>query len=224
MEPKNIIKVCMVIVLLTVGTSCEQVFNSNQPDLSESLDPVEELRIIKGAENATLTVNANRENQAYFSINFSNIGQNNVIDNGTKDSWCIDVRKSIDSNQGRYEGIKLYSTYLVEKWYAVNYLLNIAVDLRNDDQDISWLEIQLAIWSLRGYPKFDLDETELEDLPGQFSSDGQPAFSYQKVADILDIVEEGYRNFDYTKPGTKFAVVAEMPVDIQTVITVVEKK
>jgi hypothetical protein len=40
----------------------------------------------------------------------------------------------------------------------------------------------------------------------------------------LEFVEENYRDFDFEESGTKFAVIAEMPVDVQTVIAVAEKK
>ena len=216
----------LVLVLLVLN-ACENVFNSNKDetisDLSGSLEPIEEVYMIDGGENATLVVNTHKDDRAYFSIKFTEIEYNEIITNGVKDAWCIDVSKSIDSNNGRYENIKLFSTHLVEQWKPVNYLLNIQQALRNNDPQITWLEIQLAIWSLRAYPKFDLHTTNLENLPGQFREDGQPLFSYEKVDEILAFVEANYRNFNFDQSGVKFAVVAEMPVDVQTVITITEK-
>lgn len=215
-----------IIATFLLVTACDNKITDNDtktPDLSESLDPIEEVYLIEGGENAALLVNKHRDEQAYFSIEFSNIESNEFISNGLKDAWCIDIRKPIDSNNGKYENIKLYSTHLVEKWMPLNFLLNVQNQLRSQDPNISWLEVQLAIWSLRGYPEFDLDEVDINDLPGQFRSEGEPTFNYDKVNEILEFVDANYRDFDFTKSGLKFAVIAEMPVDVQTVIAVAEK-
>ena len=214
-----------IVVLSLFLISCDHALtdqNNKTPELAKSLDPVEQVQIIKEAENTALKVNFNSKKEAYFSIDFTNITSNPIIDNGLRDAWCIDVFKSIDSNNGIYHNIKLYSTDLVEQWKPVNYLLNIQQALKDNDPLITWLEIQLAIWSLRAYPKFDLHTTNLENLPGQFREDGQPLFSYEKVDEILAFVEANYRNFNFDQSGVKFAVVAEMPVDVQTVITIAE--
>lgn len=223
---KNII-IAGAIAFFLLVTACDNKITGDdpeKPDLSDSLDPIEEVYLIEGGENSTLIVNQNKEQQAYFSIAFSDIESNEIISNGVKDGWCIDVWKSIDSTDGKYENIKLYSTYLVKKWMPLNYLLNVQNQLKDQDPDITWLEIQLVIWSLRGYPEFHLNSIDIEDLPGQFRSNGEPTFSYEKVDELLEFVEANYRDFDFTKSNTKFAVIAEMPVDVQTVIAVAEKK
>ncbi|MEL7834386.1 hypothetical protein [Fodinibius sp. Rm-B-1B1-1] len=216
---------CLVASIMFMA--CENPLTGNKddrkPDLGESLTPIEEMSLIEGAESATLTININGAKKAYFNIEFSNIGSNKIIDNELKDGWCIDVWKSIDSNDGVYTNIKLYSTHLVEQWKPVNYLLNVQQALRNNDPQITWLEIQLVIWSLRAYPEFDLETTSIENLPGQFRKDGKALFSYEKVYEILDFVEANYKSFNFDQNGAKFAVVAEMPIDVQTVITIAEK-
>ena len=205
--------------ILFFSNSCEYV-SQNDNELSESLEPVEEVSLISGGENATITVNKGGD-QAYFSIDFDNIGPNDVIQNGTGEGWCIDWRKSIDSNGGSYNGIELYSTYLVEEWKPINYLLNIKADLRANDPDLTWRELQVVIWTLRANPEFNLDEVATEDLSSRLlTSDGQPNFSYEKVQEILDIVDAGHKDFNFT-PDSKFAVVAATPSDVQTVFTVI---
>lgn len=223
----KLLKIDILVLLgmaLIFTTSCKEEVTGNEQDLSESLDPIEEVTPVEGAENTTLTVHLNQDDEAYFDIQFDDIAENNVIGNGLNQAWCIDVWKPIDHEGGVYTGIKLYSTYRVEKWNKVNYLLNIEDELRENDEEITWREIQLAIWSLRGNPEFDLDEIAIEDLAGEMQSNGEPKFSHEKVDEVLDIVEEEYEDFDYTNDGTKFAVIAEMPEDVQTVITVVEKQ
>lgn len=211
----------LLAVIVFLNISCKNNTSGNN-DITDSLDPVEEVSLIPGADNTTLTVNSNIENQAYFTLEFSNVESNDIIGNESKDGWCIDVSKTIDRNNAVYEDITLYSTDNVESWKPINYLENIREELKDEDPDISWLEIQVAIWSLRSNPDFDLDEVNVEDLPSQFHKDGEPTFSIEKVKNIVDRVKEEYKDFEFTS-GTKFAVIAETPPDIQTVIAFVEK-
>lgn len=222
MKPVTNFKICLIAITVLFSTSCEKTPTGSEPDLSESLETVEEVRLIPGGQNATITVNKNFK-EAYFNIDFSDINANNVIENGMREAWCIDWTKPLDSGNGTYNGIKLHSTDLVEKWQPLNYLLNIKEQLLKGDPQITWREIQITIWSLRANPEFDLDTVTAEELSNAFTTDGQPNFSYEKVREILKIVENGYEEFDFSA-GTKFAVIAETPADVQTVFGVVEKK
>ena len=207
----------LIITLLLAAPACKNL--TTESNLDDSLDPVEEVTRINGANNATITVN--RAENAYFKLNFSEISENSVIGNGEGEGWCIDWQKPIDSNGGVYTNIQLYSTYNVEKWKPINYLFNIMDQLKQDDPNITYLEIQIAIWSMRGNPAFDLDTIEVTDLPGRMHSGGEPTFIREKVDYILQVVESGYRDFVPTE-GSRFAVIAETPADVQTVITVIE--
>ncbi|NGP75639.1 hypothetical protein G3570_03285 [Balneolaceae bacterium YR4-1] len=222
MKPVTNFKICLIAMTVLFSTSCEKSLTGSEPDLTITLKSVEEVQLISGGENTTITVNKNN-NESNFSIYFSNIDANNVIENGTLEAWCIDWTKHIGSNNTTYQGIKLYSTDRVEKWEKVNYLLNIKDQLKNGDPNITWREFQVVIWSLRANPEFDLDKIEVEDLPSSMLTNGQPNFSYDKVKEILLILENGYKEFVFSA-GTKFAVIAATPADVQTVFGVVEKK
>lgn len=216
-------KIYLLAILALFSISCEKTLTGSEPDLSDTLDPVEDVMLIPGGDNATIMVNKNHQT-AYFNLLLSDIGTNDLIENGTKEAWCIDWTKPIESSNTIYNSIKLYSTDMVEQWMPVNYLLNISQDLRSSDPDLTWHEIQLVIWSLRANPEFDLNSVAIEDLPSSFrTEDGQRNFDTQKVNEILTMVETGYKDFDFSS-GTKFAVIAETPVDIQTIFVVVEKK
>jgi hypothetical protein len=210
-----------VIYMIVFFTACNDVTDHDDNDLGDSLTPVENVTPIEGGEGSTMTVN---RGGAYFSIQFENILPNDVIDNGTREGWCIDWQKPIDSRGGVYDDIPLYSTENVRGWEKLNYLLNIKDDLNADGERFGYREIQLAIWSLRGYPEFNLHDLEVDELPERMvDGDSEPLFSYEKVDELLSIVDAGYEDFEY-EAGTKFAVIGETPSDIQTVITVVEKK
>jgi hypothetical protein len=207
----------LLSIFLIAAPSCKKL--TTESNLDDSLDPVEEVSRINGANNATITVN--RAENAYFRLNFSEISENSVIGNGEGEGWCIDWQKPIDSNGGVYTNIQLYSTYNVEKWKPINYLFNIIDQLKQDDPQMTSLEVQIAIWLMRGNPILNLDTVDIEDLPGRMHNNGEPTFNRQKVDYILQVVESGYRDF-VPSEGTRFAVIAETPAEVQTVITVVE--
>lgn len=217
LKKTNLIILSIFVLSLFVFASCE-ILEQNDKQLSESLESVEEVILIPEGKDATITVN--QDNKAFFSIGFSDIEQNDVIQNGIGEGWCIDWQTEIDSENGVYNGVELYSTYRVEKWKPVNYLINIKDDLMANNSEITYREIQLAIWSFRANPEFNLEEVALEDLPGRMVKDGQPNFSYERVKEIITTVEQGYSDFEYNDES-KFAVIASTPSDVQTVFTVV---
>lgn len=214
--------IAVISILLIFIYACNSVTDHEENDLGDSLTPVENVTPIDGGQDAVITVN--RGGGAYFSINFENIIANDIIDNGTRQGWCIDWEMPIDSRGGVYDGIQLYSTMNVKGWEKLNFLLNVIDELNEDEERYAYREVQLAIWSLRGNPTFNLYEVPVEDLPSRMVNDeGEPLFSYEKVDELLEMVENGYQDFEYTS-GTKFAVIGETPPDVQTVITVVEKR
>jgi len=207
----------LLSAVLIMATSCKNL--TTESNLDDSLDPVEEVTRINGANNATITVN--KAQSTYFNINFSGIEPNGIIENGTGEGWCIDWQKPIDSDGGVYTNIPLYSTYNVKNWKPINYLFNIMGQLKQDDPEITYREVQVAIWSMRGNPVFDLNTMEVTDLPSRMHSNGEPTFSREKVDYIMSVVEAGYRDF-VPSEGSRFVVIAETPADVQTVITVVQ--
>jgi len=213
----------LVTVLIFGGISCKNVTTGNTDNILDSFEPVEEVIPVESGENVSLTVNINAEKQAYFDLDLENLEANKVISNGKFDGWCIDVFKPLNTNDGVYNNVKLFSTDMVEGWLQINYLLNIREELKANDSDLTWRDIQVAIWSMLANPKFSLDDVPLTELPSRFHEDGEPLFSYQKVEEILELVGNEYEQFDYTQQGTKYAVIVELPVDVQTVFAVVEK-
>ena len=203
-------------MLFLFVSSCSDSPTSNNID--DSLDLVDNVVLITGAEHADIALR--RSQQTYFEITFSKINSTTVIQNGTHEGWCIDWEKPINTNGEIYSNIRLYSTNNVKSWMPLNYLFNILDDLKKSDPGITFKEVQIVIWSLRGNPEFNLNKIEIEDLPSQMHDNGEPLFSQEKVGKILAIVEAGYRDFVPTSTS-RFAVIAETPADTQTVITVV---
>jgi hypothetical protein len=212
----------LLILSLSLGiVSCKSVTTSTDDGIEDSLGTVEEVELIQGASNVTLIVNSGDE--SYFDLEFQNIEDNDLIANGLMDGWCIDWKTPISTQNGTYTGIQLYSTYGVEKWNEVNALLNIREQLKADDSSITFREIQAAIWVLRPHPAFDLDDIDIDSLPNDMVRNGELLFDAQKVGEIVETAKTKAKSFTYGDE-TKFVVIAETPVDVQTVITVVSKK
>jgi hypothetical protein len=208
-----------IFTALFVTISCKEVTDHNSIEISDSLEPIEDVTEIEGAQSATLIVE--KSNDTYFNLEFQDIEANDIIANGIREGWCIDWQTPINSQGGRYENIRLLSTYRVEKWKPLNYLLNIKDDLLQNDPEMTWQEVQIMIWSLRGYPEFDLNEIPLEDLPSEMTTNGEPNFRYDRVNEMLELIKNNHQKYTYEQLP-KFAVIAETPPDAQTVITVVE--
>jgi hypothetical protein len=196
--------------------SCSELPVNQQIDDTHKV--VEEVELITGAESAGITVN--KHSHAMFHIEITDIDPDLewIADDYT--GWCIDWKKPIDSNGGQYAGLKLWSTNLVESWKPINFLVNQLDSLYEQDSELSYMEIQLAIWSLRGNPKFDLSKVVLSDLPGRFQRNGNPLFNKQKVQEILDYVDKNYMDFNFSE-NSKHAIIIETPVDVQTIIAIV---
>jgi hypothetical protein len=205
-----------IVIISFLSFSCTPI-TSNKSNISDSLEPVDKVSLIPGGENSTLTVSHSQ--QSYFSFEFNNIETNGIFNNGTFEGWCIDWK--IPINTETYHNIPLYNTFGVEEWKPLNYLLNIRENLLDNDPELTYKEIQVAIWILRGFPEFNLDVIPIEDLPSRLKSNGEYDFDRDKVEEIIEIVQTGHESFDFSE-GTKFAVIAETPSDVQTVIAVAE--
>lgn len=142
----------------------------NNESLGDSFGEVEDVKIIEGADNVTITVA--KADSSYFSLEFMGITPNSIIGNGIREGWCIDWETPISAST--YHGIRLYSTEGVESWKEINTLLNIKGQIMREDPEVTYRELQVAIWVLRHRPAFDLDTVTAESLPSDLVLNGQP--------------------------------------------------
>jgi len=200
-----------------VFMSCDMI--SEKGSLEESMEIVPNLKLVNGADNVTMKVNRGDANNSYFSVELNNIGQNTVINNGTREAWCIVYDKPLDSNGGVYDGVKLYNTFGDKTFKPLNHFLNERYDLRNEYSQLTWKEEQVIIWSVMDkHNPFDIDKVDVTQL-SRLHSNGQPLFDKNLVREILGILEEGVESFEY-RSGQVYAVAADNGVDDQTTIFV----
>lgn len=183
--------------------------------LEESIEPYLELNEIDGASNATVTINRgeNAGLDSYFAFDVKNVGNNGLLKEGLTEGWCLGWDRAIAQNNDTHNGVEMYSTYGSEKWKPVNYLMNIKDDLKDEDPELTYKEIQVAIWSLMDEPKFDLDKVlENGEMPPRLMNDGQPDFSTTKVKNIIGYILGNIHKFKY-KWGTKYFIYGKHDKD-----------
>lgn len=163
---------------LLLFTSCEQ---STNIEIEESFETVKEVTPIAGAQNSKMDLQRGDEVDSYFTVSLN--------DGSIREAWCIEWNE--DASIGVNEGTELYSTRGQEAWKELNYFMSIKDQLRAEDPDLTYLEIQVAIWSLIEKPSFDVDKiSEYENVSERIYKDGEPLFDVQKVKDIVARVEE----------------------------------
>ncbi|MCW9711705.1 hypothetical protein LQ318_02205 [Aliifodinibius salicampi] len=217
-------RVILSVSLLVIGgiylTGCE---DNSTTGIEDSLETVPKVTAIEGAQNVDLKVN--KGTNSYFTMDFSNIEPNNYINNGIYEGWCIAYDKPIDSDGQVQENLKL-SLAEDERWQPIRRLLGIKDHLLANNPDITYREIQVAIWALRDFPKFDLDKISVDDIPSRMVTNGEFNFSKEQVRNIVAEVKnqttqksksDGLTAQSYDELEKEICVV-ETDSDTQTVI------
>lgn len=182
-------------------SACQNNVNAT---LEESIAPYMELQAVEGASNATMVVNRGETKSldSYFALDFSNIQPSGIFSEGTVEGWCLQWNKPLRQNNDVHRGMEVYSTFGNSSWKPANYLMNIKEDLKSEYPDITYREIQVALWSLIETPKFDLDEVlNTNRMPQRMISNGEPNFNVETVKQIVNKVQAEASEFEY-KLGT----------------------
>jgi len=216
MSKKTFISLLGVMVFSFIYISaCENPGNS----LEESVAPYLELQSVDGASNATITVNRGeaQDLDSYFAIDLSNIDPNGLVTEGMTEGWCLDWGIPIRQNNDVHTGVKMFNTFGSEKWKPANYLMNIKDELQKNDPELTYREIQVALWSLIEVPAFDMDKALSEGtMPSRMMKNASPNFDVDKTKQIVNRVKAKATEFEY-KPGTPVIVYSQVSEDQQPV-------
>jgi len=222
MKKQRLTVIGALFIAGTIGlmVSCNDY---NALDIQESLDVIPNVTLVDGAENATIRVE--RGADSYFNVNISNIEWNNLVSEGKREAWCLSWKDPISSDNTPYEGIGVYSTKGDKSFASVNRLFTIKPQLMRNDPDITYREIQIAIWSLLDHPKFDMHDTER--LPSRFKTNGQPNFDKAKVENIIQAVKSSGPSMQRSLSGglaseRSICILATDP-DTQTIAVVCDE-
>ena len=182
MFKKNVLGVLFVALAGIVAfTSCER---STSTAFSESFDSVKQVTPVPGAQNVTMELEKEGSQSSFFTVK---------LDDGHEiEGWCIEWNE--DASFGLNEGTRMYSTAGQESWKALNHFMKIKNELRAEDPELGYKEIQVIIWSLIEKPAFDVDKIgEYEDISARIYNNGQPLFDVQKVKEIVSQVRTATR-------------------------------
>lgn len=196
----------LAIIAMTIFTSCE----TSGPvggieEIEFQLQP--DLRVVDGGENASMEIT--RSGDSFFTLKISETGSNKHLSVGKRAGWLMSPDIRIDESSP-LNGITLYSTYGEEYWAPVNYLLNEKEELKASDTEITFREIQAAIWGVLDFTGFDIEEPDAEDLPDELVENGEFLFNIEKVKDLVKLANSNAYSFSYS-PKSIFALIAKSP-------------
>lgn len=195
----NTNKILGIFAVLILGafylSACQNNVNTT---LEDSIAPFAELEPITGAQNATINVNRGDAKglNSYFALDLSNIQSNGLITEGLTEGWCLDWEKPLRQNNDIHTGMEMYNTFGNSSWKPANYLMNIKDELKAADPDLTYREIQIALWSVIKTPQFNLDEVLSNDrMPRRMMRNGEPNFDVDKVKQIVSRVNSEVSDF-----------------------------
>lgn len=203
--------ICLLITSVFLIQSCKDTTSSELDtfdDFVSSIEPIVE------ADNVTMDLENDQSQDSKFLVTYSGIESNPIISNGQKKAWCVEW--DVSAAYEVQNNIKLYTTEGTDYWKEINYLLSQEEQLREENPNLGWREMQVAIWSLVKYKDFEIDKIpEYQNLV-RYYKDGEYLFDVALAKAIIDQVET-----EATASGNqKYAIIAENAG--QTIITASE--
>jgi hypothetical protein len=165
--------------------ACDSISDQS---IQESLEVIPEVTPIQGAQNTTITVSDGT--QSYFKIDFSNIVPNEYIDNSTREAWCIVYNKPIASGGAVHEGLRI-SYADGERWQPIRRLIGMKDNILSNNPEVTYREIQVAIWALMDFPKFDMDNISVSNIPSRMVSNGEFNFDREIAKNLVNLAVSG---------------------------------
>lgn len=187
----------LLFILGVTITACEQP--SGVEDLENSLSDVPHLNLIEGAESIVATVNKNR-NQSNFTIQLDGMDPGSGIEAGEYAAFCALWDVPINSSGESYGDVSLHSIDNEPYWQDVNYLVNNVDRYFEENDDLTWLEVQIALWSIMDHKKFDMNTIPEDELPSYVRDGG---FNQQLIDTILEDVDDNQQSFETSVPGNR---------------------
>lgn len=203
-----------LLFIFSIGLMACQ--SSNSVDgLEQSLSDIPDLNLIEGAEQVVATVNKDRKT-SNFTINIEGMEETSGIEAGEYAAFCALWDTPINSSNGSYGNVSLHDIKGEAYWQGVNYLVNNVDRYFEENDDLTWLEVQIALWSIMDHKKFDMNTIPRNELPSYVRDGG---FNQDLIDSILNDVTENKDTFDPAQPGNR-AYYAQVP-DAQDQIIII---
>lgn len=210
---RSLLFIAVIVTGIFLYLACNETVEMPpvEPEITYDLEQVE------GTQNADMILNQGEAvgRDSWFEVNLSGIESAGILTNGATEGWCVEWQKNIAQNGDTHNGLTIYSTEGKERWKPLNYLLTIKDRLQREDPDLTFREIQAAIWSVVDGSDFDVD-MPAGDMPPRLTRDGQPNFDREKVRAIVNNVMANASSHKY-KTGSRHALFITSTEDNQTV-------
>lgn len=178
MKKRNLFSLMALCVGLTlILTSCEQ---STDPGLIESFQVVNQVTPITTVPIESMNIGSRNDQDSYLTV---------ALNHGvSREGWCIEWNS--EQSFGIKNGARLYSTKDQDRWKKLNYFMNVKNDFLAEDPDLTYREIQVAIWSIIDNPTFNVDKISTYRHIPRIWENGEILFNVQKVKNILQQFDE----------------------------------
>lgn len=190
--------------------------SSNSVDgVEDSLADIPDQYLIEGAKQVVATVHKDRKTSD-FTISIDGMEDKSGIEAGEYAAFCALWDTPINSSNGSYGNVSLHSIKGETYWQGVNYLVNNVDRYFEENDDLTWLEVQIALWSIMDHKKFDVTEIPRNELPSYVRDGG---FDQDLIDLIMRDVKDRKSSFDPAQPGNR-AYYARVP-DAQDQIIII---
>lgn len=197
MKSTNLPRPGIIFLLLFAGiiTACDSTAVTN--DIEETMSSVPYLTAVEGAESVKATVNKDKERSNY-SVSLEGMETKSGLKKGTYEAFCALWDTPIESDNSLYGDVKIHSIEEESYWKGINYMVNNLDRYYRDNEDLGWIEMQIAMWSIMEHKKFDLGSITESDLPG-YVRNGD--YSIELIDKVLKDVSENKDSFDPAAGG-----------------------
>ena len=178
MKRINIQRTSLLIILLALAFFSCEIDKNPVKSFEEVVARVPDVELISGAENATVTVNMERQD-SYFSVTIDNTSDHN----GVYNAWCAQLDVTIQLGK-EHAGTKLYAGERDKLFNKLRYVINKRSLYEAELSGLSWRDIQVAFWVLLETENYDMAAIE-SHIPSNFGS-----YKPEYVNAILDDVKK----------------------------------
>ncbi|MDX1639860.1 MAG: hypothetical protein R3281_18005 [Balneolaceae bacterium] len=183
-------------------TSCD---TSSVSTIEETVEFIESTTPIPGAQGVTMDLQNGSNYGSLHVITLSEITDNPYISNGFKKAWCIEW--DVSSIKGVQRDVNLHATKGKVYWDKLNYLINHIDDFSEAFPELSWKEIQIAIWAVVDYKPFYIDDIpDYRSFPSTFYKNGEYLFDVDLARELIRLTRQHAVSGNI---GAKFAIVIE---------------
>jgi probable HAF family extracellular repeat protein len=185
-------------------TSCDTVQNSpvdRVPDAPFSF----ELPPVDGVGNLKLSISEAEETM--YKAEIDGLRQVSAPTTNMRVGWSLFPEIDISTGNSLYSNVTLLTTKDNSDWNKVNYLLNVRGELAESIQNLTRLEIQAAIWALSPHLDFDYQNPDTGAMTSSMLRNGSPAYHEATVGEVLNIVEQNYRGYEFDEFSVHAVIV-----------------